>query len=640
MTLQDQDLLGAQRAVYVLAEKPGTTEIDSKLYWYLKLNGLHPEHLKSAVAHLRKRELGGAKTTSQKRALKSTSLQNSLARALGAQSYDHWLEHEQPKILSFLAQHGLKRPADLLKWAYPPGFAGKLTARQISDRIFNSGLPLPQRIFTGVGSYLFAPSGYGRMDIDGLAGERFSTDTERLVFCRKHADTVLMRAEEMKGTDGPAYIDLTGRALMLNAVSEYVGCMYNMLGNNLVDTTLGDPVMRSYNTTDADRAFELQIFDLFREEIQRSGAGWVEVLAVPGNQNLVFLKGTNGTFDWVVRDQRDEALSSNPLYPFFDKDEIPQAMDNSQIAAHLYFTRGSWQEKLEHDAETRHYEEGGTTADWPGYPKLIERELVASLRAVPPRRVSGSASERFVSHRIDGYRLMVSPLITIDQFSSFLSETGWHRTRLEKAEKAKIELERNLWSVNVGDTKDLPVSVTWLDAVAYCRDYQQRHGLPVRLLETEEWRQIVPPPLEECSRHDRIFGEPINSKVLESYSLQTGELPDEPIYEELGWGMFDGDGKLRRHSPPFFYRPERTVSFGKDLHWTSNGEGLPFISQIGFGEWLSPLQSLSAPAACVATGKAVAGGPIERDLLPVHEALRYKFVKIGFRLCYVAHPDA
>jgi len=639
MKSQDVDLLGAHRAVYVLAEKPGAIEADSKQYWYLKLGGLHQEHLKSAVAHLRKRELESAKTKSHERALKSTSLQNSLARALGAKSYDHWLEHEQPKIISFLAQHGLTQPADLIKWEYAPGFAGKLTARQISDRIFNSGLPLPRRIFTGVGSHLFAPSGYGRLDINEVAGKNIRTDEARYVFCREHADTVLLRAEDMKGANGPAYIDLTGRALMLNAVSEFVGCMYNMLGSNLVDSASGDLVMRSYNMTEKDRAFELQIFELFREEIERSDEGWVEVLEVPGNQNIVFLKGPKGTFDWVVRDQRDEALSSNPLYPFFNKDEIPQAMDTSQIAAHLYFTPGSWQERLEHDAENRHYETGGTAANWPGYPKLIERELVASLRAVPPRRVSGRASERFVSHRLDGYRLMVSPLITIDQFSSFLAETDWHRKRLEKAEKAKIALERNLWSVNVGDPKDLPVSVTWLDAVAYCRDYQQRHGLPVRLLETEEWGQIVPPPLEELSRRDRIF-EPIDPKFLKRYSLKNGELPDEPIYEELGWGMFDGDGKLCKHSPPHFYRPERTVSFGSNLHWTFNSEGLPFISQMGFGEWLSPLQNRSAPAACVATGQAVAGGPIERDLLPVHQALRYKFVKIGFRLCYVAHPDA
>lgn len=629
MTLQDHDLLGAQRSVYVLAEKPGTTEVDSKQYWYLKLGGLHQEHLKSAVAHLRKRELESAKTKSQERALKSTSLQDSLAQTLGAQSYEHWREHEQPKIIGFLAQHGLNQPADLIKWAYAPPFSGKLTARQISDRIFNSGLPLPRRIFTGVGSHLFAPSGYGRLDINEVAGKHYWTDEERYVFCREHADTVLMRAEKMKGASGPAYIDLTGRALMLNAVSEYVGCMYNLLGSNLDDAS-GDPVMRSYNMTEEDRAFELQIFELFREEIERSDDGWVVVLAVPGNRNLVFLKGPDGTFDWVVRDQRDAALSSNPFYPFFDKREIPQAMDTSQIAAHLYFTRGSWQEKLEHDAENRHYDEGGNAKNWPGYPKLIERELVASLRAVPPRRASAPASERFVSHRLDGYRLMVSPLITIDQFKSFLEETGWARRRLEKAHKAQFEIERDLMSVNYEDSGELPVSVTWLDAVAYCHDYQQRHGLPVRLLESEEWKQIAPPPSIDMTK--------VNS--VRSISVKKGEWPPhDPIYEQLGWAVVGGDGKLGENSS-HCYTPEGVLSFGPNLHWTSNSEGLPFLSVAGFMEWLTGYQDGFAPYAYAATGTVAIDASIFGSLKPAYLAMRDEGAKVGFRLCYVAHPDA
>ena len=90
-----QDLLGAQRTLYVLAQKPGTDNTDSKNLWYLKLEGLHQEQLKSAVAQLRKDEIGKG----QDRALKSKALQDSLAQTLGAKSYDHWLEHELPKIM-------------------------------------------------------------------------------------------------------------------------------------------------------------------------------------------------------------------------------------------------------------------------------------------------------------------------------------------------------------------------------------------------------------------------------------------------------------------------------------------------------------------------------------------------------------
>lgn len=626
MTLQE--LLGAQRAIYVLAEKPGFAIAADKQYWYLELGGLHSEHLTTSVARLRKQHLESANTRSKKQALKTTDLLHSLARALGAKSYDDWREREQPKIVALLAEHGMTQPTDLIKWAYPPGLVGVLKARQVSDRIFNSGLPMPQRIFTGVGSYLFAPSGYGRLDIDELAG-RYAEDDERYAFCRERSDDVLLRAEHMRDSDAPAPIELTGRTLMLNAVCEYVGCAYNMLGDNLVFPCPTSPELTIYRATDEEESFHLKLFEMFREEIERSDAGWVDVVPVPGNANLVFLKGSNGTFDWVVRDQRDVRLSSNPLYPFFEKEEVPTAMDTSQIAALRYFTPGDWQEKLEHDAEKRHYADGGTTSNWPGYDKLIERELMARYRVVAPRRAFGPASSRFVSHRVGNYRLMVSPLITIDQYASFLAETDWGRTRLEKAHKLGLDLERDLMSVNSGDSGDLPVSVTWLDAVAFCRDYERRHGLPVRLLEPEEWVQIAPAPSVDRSK----------VTPYRAIRCKSGEWPMDPVYEQLDWAVVGSDGGRGKNSRDC-YRPDGNLSFGPNLHWTRNGEGLPFLSVAGFFEWLSGYQRGFAPFAEAGRGIVATRAGIFGSLEAAHLAMRHEGAKVGFRLCYVAHPDA
>lgn len=83
------------------------------------------------------------------------------------------------------------------------------------------------------------------------------------------------------------------------------------------------------------------------------------MLPFPGSDNLIFLKGADGTFDWVVRDQRDKAFTDNPLYPVFKIDELPRVFRTSRVAAHLYFGKGEWRERLEHEAETRHYAEGG-----------------------------------------------------------------------------------------------------------------------------------------------------------------------------------------------------------------------------------------------------------------------------------------
>ena len=627
--MSPQELLSSQRTVYVLAEKPGIDDTTAKPYWSLKLEGLHPDQLKSAVARLRtqKRKVGMPK--SEERTLKSTDLQHSLARALGAKSYDDWRENVHPTIMTLLSEHGMVDPTDLIKWAHPPRLVGALKARQVSDRIFNAGLPMPRKIFTGVGSHLFAPIGYDRFDIHQIAGRRMINVVDWYEFGREYSDDTLARAVNIRGSHDPEFIDLTGRFLMLNAISEHVGCMYNMLGDNLVMPAAAPPEFTLYQTTEKDIDLQLKMFELFREEIELTEAGWVDVIPVPGNENLVFLKGANGAFDWVVRDQRDIELTSNPLYPFFEKHEVPTAMDMSQIAARRYFTRGDWQEKLEHDAEKRHYADGGTIANWPGYDKLIEREFLSRPGFKAPKRKAGPASHRFVSHRLRDYRLMVSPLITIDQYASFLAETDWGRNRLEKAHARRLDIERDLMSVNSGDSGDLPVSVTWLDAVAYCRDFERRHELPVRLLEPEEWAQIAPAPSVDRSRVNPV-------RVI---SCKAGNRPIDPVYEQLDWAVVGGDGELGKNSR-HCHGPDGTLSFGPNLHWTHNSEGLPFLSVAGFCEWLLGYQQGSAPFAEAGRGILATGSGGFGSLEPAHLAMRHEGAKVGFRLCYVALPDA
>lgn len=523
----------------------------------------------------------------------------------------------------------MSRPADLISWAYAPGLAGALTAQQVADRLFNSGLPLPERIFTGVGSFLFAPSGYGRLDLDQVAqtGHIFWTDEERFAFCDQHADQILLRAEYMKGNCELPYLDLTGRMLMLNAVSELIGCMYSMLGSNLMDPAIGTPVMRSYNMTQKERAFEQQLFESFRAEIEGSDDGWVDVLPVPGNANLIFLRGANGAFDWVVRDQRDSEFSSNPHYPFFKKDELPKAMDQSKLKGHLYFSTGTWTEKLEHDAESRHYAEGGTTANWPGYARLIQHELIASQGYRMPRPETGSASKQFIAHRCNDYCLMVAPLVTIEEFLAFQDRTDWSVSREAKALKAGYKMD-GLNGINT-DSGDRPVSVTWLDAVAYCRDFERRNELPVRLMTVEEWQQITPPSKESFSQ----------VSTVRSFTVKKGEIPNDPVYEQMRWGVVGGDGKLGGNSAHCNYL-DGTLRFVPNLKWVSSNEGAQFLSVPGFAEWLADYQNGSAQFACAATYKSIIGGPIERNWHPIHMTMKYKGAKSGFRLCYVSSLDS
>lgn len=621
------EFLCATRDTYVLADRPGDAPSDVNRKWSIRIGGLHQDHLRDAVNRLRQQHLPRTDKPSKKRSLKPTALLDSLAKALGAKSYDHWLTIEQPKIIALLNEHGMTRPVDLIKWA-TPAFT-PLAAQQVADRLFNSGMDIPQRIFTGVGSPLFAASSYGRLDIDTLAGKYFVNDQQRYNFCEQYSDQVVLRAEHMSKKSALGYLDLTGRMLMLNAVREYVDGMFNLLGSNLMQPSTGEPVMRVYNTTQSDREWDLCLFQLFRAEIESSSAGWVEVIPVPGNVNLIFLKGQNGAFDWVIRDQRDKVLSTNSLHPFFVQGEIPTAMDQGKLLGHLYYSTAIWRERLEHDAESRHYANGGTAANWPGYQALIERELVAAQGFQMPRQPSGRVHGDFFAHRINERCLMVSPLITIAEFQAFSSRTNWGSLRAEKAHLAHFDHFDDLEALNSCDPDELPIALTWLDAVAYCRDFEKHSGLPVRLLTIEEWRQITPPP--------SINFRAINT--VRSFTVKSGERPNDPIYEQMGWGVVGSDGELGTNSSDV-ERVDGVMRFGASLNWVINSEGLPFLSTAGFAEWLADHRHQQAPAGCTATHQSIRGGGVERALCPVHSSMSYKGAKVGFRLCYVANADA
>lgn len=610
--MKNENLLRATRIVNLLVPKPAQSISENQKFWSMSVTGLDKASLKDSVISLRKQHESRGVKVSKDKSLKSTELYKSLAISLGARSYEYWLDVEVDRILSFLSDNDMRRPADLIKWSYAPGFAGPLTAGRLADRFFNSGLPLPKRLFTGVGSLLFAPSGYGRLDIQALADRYIDGDEECLEYCERHANKVMLRAYDFKSSGGPEFLDLTGRMLLLNAISEGVGCCYNLLGDNLSDPREGDPVLTLYGASHKELDFDHRLFQIFRTEIELSDDGWVEILPLPGNDNIIFLKGADGAFDWVIRDQRDNPFIANALSPMFKSNELPSAMQNPKLDAHLYFSTGEWRERLEHDAEHRYYAEGGVAANWPGYDKLLMRELIAGRGYSPPRPTYGQASTHFVSHRINHQCLMISPLITIDEFWDFYQDSEWRRTRQDRAKKAKQDLKKHLSAVNLGDRGHLPVSVTWFDAIAFCRHYELKTGLPVRLLAVDEWKQISPAPLRDIEKDG---------------------------WGDLTWRVVGGDG-VTGGETTHRYKDGGVLQFADDLSWSVNSQGLPFLSIVDFGEWLSDYQFGYAPVANAATGKALRTGPLERDKCLAASTMQYKGLKVGFRICYVSQLDA
>jgi hypothetical protein len=75
----------------------------------------------------------------------------------------------------------------------------------------------------------------------------------------------------------------------------------------------------------------------------------------------------------------------------------------------------------QHLAGTRYYVEGRMAAGWPGHDKLVQQKLVADGGYVSPRLPEGPRHDAFTPHRLKDRCLMVSRLLTVDDFWEFMS---------------------------------------------------------------------------------------------------------------------------------------------------------------------------------------------------------------------------
>lgn len=159
--MNPEDLLRASRTVHLLAHKPGAE--DSGQSWTLHLDGLHQVHIREAVKALRQNRQQRGETVSHP-SLKPKGLQNAVVSALGMKSYDDWVTRGQQSLLQFLSVNEMRHPKDLITCQEGgPSLAESLTPQRIADRLFNSNLPLPKRLYPTKLSRCRGASGSARM---------------------------------------------------------------------------------------------------------------------------------------------------------------------------------------------------------------------------------------------------------------------------------------------------------------------------------------------------------------------------------------------------------------------------------------------------------------------------------------------
>lgn len=653
--MEIKDILASTRSPYVLIDRPS---IKGK-YWASSLPGLHSEHIKEAVNQLRnahKREFDEQQLKNIKE-LNVSALQTAFAQRLGAKNYPDWLRIINDELTAFLRMHGLTTPTDLFR----PTTRSKrnnihVSASDIADRLFDLHKPQPKKIYTGLKGRLFqyAPVHYTVIDQIGSGFLREGGITEHLndddyieilknhrhkkishIRCREDEFEVVLddgvRIPISKGD----LRDMTCQEAMLSGGTFYFSAL-DLLNNVYVFSYLlcdSDETYPEQNPTLRNPTF----VPLLKAALNDDVAGWLEVL--PFNQNIIFLKSSDGQFDWIVRDEKNGKPSENPFYPILNADELPSA---SKDAFNIWYSYQQGRSRIEdlksaYDwLELKKQDGQNTQKSQYELSRLLEAYLTSNGEYIPSHQKIIDNEEKFHSApvflktEVEHHPLYVSELITVEHFKKFDAATGWLKKRAMRVQKYKKTLEC-VESQLLDD--DLPISVTFYDALAFCGWLEREMKLPVRLLRPEEWEGICPVHITAK-----------NSQFKESKKTYAdfwkAEHPEGDV-SEIGVAGYDYQGKLLTHgilprldSASYERIPVRFIR--ERMQWATNTDNVRFLDNFGFAEWLDNARYFSgeASAVCAATGMSMRWsrpGTPDYDMASTGKPHAWK---IGFRVCF------
>ena len=383
-----------------------------------------------------------------------------------------------PQFEELLREHGCTERSGLFPadhgGSYDLFFTGTSgpTRRQLADRIFESPLDVPSRVFLGHGvdwgavdRIRFGGSREGLTS--GTTGQADSGDSISRLF------------------DGPA----APRFALIG--------QWGFLDDKLVHGPATHIVDKSYwpkGTEESARAESLDevttAVRAFRALFDGSDVGWVDVLRF--NDRLVVLRGHDGTWDVLWRGYRDE----EPPQPsdvgrshYLAVEDLPsRLMTESDLRRSVHFRQNVWEEHEAHEAEQAFYDRGGSAQ---------QRRLTSDAevriawlreqgRLVMPGRTrwDGTPPAGFRTVIVNGRKLAMTELIEVGPFRQMLVETGYATRRVD---------DREPWErANEVPSNKAPVGAAWVDAQAFCAWMERQLGVALRLPTREELRALRP----------------------------------------------------------------------------------------------------------------------------------------------------
>lgn len=445
--------------------------------------------------------------------------------------------------------------------------------RQLTDRLFEAPLRVPQRVFLGYGVDWAAWDQGNGIHVPAAAVASLTGD----------AGTAHQRAHDL----------FTLRHDLME--------QWGFLDNKLVDGPVRHVVDKAYwpkgfnpEERKAHLAKTTAAVSAFRAVFDEQPKGWVDILRY--NDRLAVLRGHDGGWDIVWRNYREEAPPQASLIGNSHKlaiEDFPsKLMSECDLQRAIYFRQEVWEEQEEHAAEQAFYDRGGSMQarqlSSTGDARVAWLREQGKLPAMERLKWDGALPPGFSAAMVGGRKVAMSHLIDVGSFRRMLNETGYAERRSESSEP---------WErANEGAADDTPVGASWVDAQAYCSWLERQLGVALRLPTREELRNLRPaysrhyesmanrdfpwedfPPRPLAGLEGHMDGCEVPSAVVWSEERFFEPGPDMPA-------MPQNSGRItksrKRWTDDF---PPRAV-WKEPLPWAEHG-GLTFIDAWDAYEW-------------------------------------------------------
>ncbi len=630
----------------------------------VSIRSLEPEAIKIAAKK---------HTIFDREEIKLTTLLNSIAKSLGfSGGFAGYKKEYTTSLIPFLKKHNLKNKVELINAEVKENRFGPCNAlmflkrQDLSERLFYSNESLPLKVYTGYKSDFLSKlsqsqyeincfnekiSKFKNKDVSELLKAyelRFEKDVDICYekICNNidialnqdfyHEDKQMVPKSQAENSIEYALIQFFNRHVPINKEKNedelvildrsenfstlLLGALYR---NNLFDfhtqlTYLADnlffpqikPVeIEMYNLTNETKEKLEFIYSFFREILNRQTEGWVDI--IPFNDNLIFLKGNDGEYDFIFKNQRDKAFEHQIYGNNIKRKDVPQCLSSYNFKRWQYFNYQGFRYSDYHEAEKMYYSNGGTTDNYPGRDVIVKNYYITkgmySEKTIPSSEL---ILPNFNKVKINNEYYAVSQLVTIEEFENFISENNL------SIESAEFLNSSDADFVEVNCQKDtFPVCVNWYNAMRYITWFNDTNNITSRLLSIEEFSFIRG-----------------NSDITIEFDTSIAPHEIMLINKEKQW-MPHRDSYHNEHK--FF-----SILLNEEK-WIESKSQLSFMRSDYFAEWL-------AEETCVRTGSVKdfffsnnsSYDILKRGKPPLDSCGMYKGVKIGFRLIYKLNFDS